>query len=511
MLTLTTDQMKRAEQLADESGISYAQLMENAGRIAYRYLTAKYELGKKRCAILVGNGNNGGDGFVIARHMLEAGTAPVILLCAGMPKTTLAVSACNRVLEAGAYLVDVAREPALALGYLRNAQLIVDAVFGTGFHGSLPPEIAELLENANASTAARVALDIPSGMNADTGEASEGCFRAGITLAFGARKPAHSNLLAKEICGAVEVLDIGIPARIIDLLLTPIEPITAEMVCALLPERSLESHKGNYGRLVNIAGSRRMGGAAMMSTLSAMRSGAGIVTLATPESVARTVAPALMEAMTLPLPETAEGTIGEASCGELVKLLSAATGCVIGCGLSLGVEVKKALKWILKEAKCPLVLDADALNCISTEPFMLNGLARIPILTPHMSEMARLSGMTTPQVVENAVRVARLFAKEKNVVVVLKGHRTIIAAPDGSIYRNTTGNAGLAKGGSGDVLAGIIGAFAAQGMEAKEAAICGVFLHGLAADRLAKRMSEYSMLARDVINELPYAFKQIGR
>jgi len=510
MLTLTTAQMKRAEELADRQGLSYAQMMENAGAMLFKYLTARYELRERSCAILCGSGNNGGDGLVLARLMLQSGgKRPTVLLCAGEPRTPLAKANYQAFLAAGGQALDAGDIPN-SCAALQSSQLIVDAVFGTGFHGELPSPADRIISCANASQATRVAVDIPSGMNADTGETGRVCFAADVTLALAACKGAHRRLPRGQGCGLVEVLDIGIPTEVILSVCSEAAPITKELVQSILPRRRPDSHKGDYGRLLLLCGSRRMCGAAMMAALAALRSGAGLTTLAAPEGVAMRVAPHLMEAMTLPLPEGGDGTLSVRAAAALSPLVRAADACGAGPGLSRGEGVRTAVEALLREAKGTLVLDADALNCLSEEPSLLDLAAKPPILTPHPGEMARLCGMTVPQVTENAASVARLFAKEHRAIVVLKGHRTIVASSE-EIYENTTGNSGLAKGGSGDVLTGVISALAAQGLPPRDAALAGVYLHGLAADLLKPEMSEYTMLARDVIGALPAAFLSLER
>lgn len=511
MLTLTTAQMKKAEQLSDRSGLSYGEMMENAGRTAYQYLENRYGLADKSCVILAGSGNNGGDGFVIARRLLEAGGSPLVLLGCGLPKTVLAKENYERFCDLGGKTDDLSDGEEEALFAIQGAQIIIDALFGTGFHGEVPYPASALLACANSAQAVKVALDVPSGINADTGESGEICFQGDVTLAFGACKPAHNTLTAKASCGRIEVLDIGIPAAVIAQALNDTAEITVQLVKSLLPVRSPEAHKGVFGKLLVLAGSRRMPGASMMCTMAALRMGAGTVTLASPESVSAITAPHLMEAMPLPLPETSAGGCAPSAADTLLAFLAGATAFVAGCGLTAAPETLELLRKVLPQVQCPLVLDADGLNCVSKDLDLLKNLKAPAVLTPHPGEMARLAGMTVEQVNENSVAVAKLFAREYGVTVVLKGHRTIVALPDGKLFQNTTGNAGLAKGGSGDVLAGMIGALAAQGILPQDAALCGVCLHGLAADRLDRRMSQYSMLARDVIEEIPFVLKDLDR
>lgn len=512
MLTLTTVQMKRAEQLADEGGLSYRQMMENAGRMAFEYLNSRYVLAGKRCLILAGNGNNAGDGFVLAQRLREKGLSVTVLLCCGLPQTPLAKLEFRLAQESGAEILEHTQPDALSR--IASAQVLVDAVFGTGFRGELPAGLEKAVDAFNESPGLKAALDIPSGVNADTGASGRFSIRVDLTLAFGAYKPAHTHLDSRVACGQVEVLDIGIPEEVVRAALSNQVSITSEQVRQYLPPRPKEVHKGCFGKLLNLSGSLRMPGAAMMSTLAALRTGAGVTTLAAPAQTARMLAPHLMEAISLPLPEGEKGEVSSAVLPGLRRLLEEMTVCLIGCGLSVTEETRRLVAGLVEGAPCRLVLDADALNCISQEDSPVELLRKCwetPVITPHPGEMARLTGLTLEQVRANTVSAARLFAKESRCVVVLKGHHTLIAAPEGELYRNTTGNAGLAKGGSGDVLAGMIAALAAQGLDAKQAAVCGVYLHGLAADRLAERMGLAGMLARDVIEELPAALKSIGR
>ena len=243
----------------------------------------------------------------------------------------------------------------------------------------------------------------------------------------------------------------------------------------------------------------------MMSTLAALRTGPGITTLAAPVSVVQGIAPQLMEAMTVSLPETPEGSVAGGAVSGIAEELERASACLIGCGLRHTRESADLVRAVLNAARGTLVLDADALNCIGENAELLHGLARPAIITPHPGEMARLCGKSVAEILEKPAETALRYASDAGCVVVLKGHRTLVASPEGELWQNTTGNAGLAKGGSGDVLAGMIAGLAAQGMPPADAAVCGVYLHGYAADRLAERMSMRSMLARDIIAELPFA------
>lgn len=511
MMVLTTEQMKRAEGLTDKAGLSYHEMMLNAGIKASEFINMQYEIAGKMCVILCGCGNNAGDGFVVAKRICEVCSEVCVVMCNGEVKSGVALEMQRLIESTRVKILTLGKDDDEICLKLASATVVVDAVFGTGFKGELNPQQAILFKFVNDIDGARVALDMPSGINADTGECAPNHLAADVTLAFSAMKPAHQVEESKLFCGKIFVLDIGIPNDISFIVKNDIKLITQKMINSIIPKRNQRTHKGNYGRLLNVAGSSGMCGAAMMSTLAAMRTGTGLTTLASTGFVTGVVAPHIMEATTISLDENDVGGMSGESCEKIAKVLSKSTACLVGCGMDSTFDTKKIVEYIIDTTDCSLILDADALNVISSDLTILNRLTVETVITPHLGEMARLASLTIDQVQKNIMETARLFASEHNVVVVLKTHRTIIASPDGEIYQNTTGNAGLAKGGSGDVLAGIIAAFAAQGMDVKNAAICGVFVHGLAADLLEQRMSQYSMLARDVIEEIPFALKSLDR
>ena len=509
MLTLTTTQVRLVENLANQNGLSYSLMMQNAGTMAYQYLSSQEDLIGKQCVILAGNGNNAGDGFVLARLMCQANLNVTLIMCMSAPLTPLGIENFELLRGLAITIIDAQDDIARSKISISTADIIVDAVFGIGFRGELPQVARTVIQVANEVDVTHIALDIPSGINADSGECAEIFFRADKTLSFVAYKFAHLHELANERCGVVEILDIGIPSSIVHAVLNHVTQITEELVCAILPKRKPNSHKGDYGKLLNIAGCEFMSGAAMMSTLAAMRIGAGVVRLATTSSVATMVTPHLMEAMTLPLHEGTDGAISINSISKLGKLLQHSNTCLIGCGLSVTSNTKRLVEYVIENAECNLVIDADALNCCVGHADWFKSMKMTPIITPHMGEMARLVDMSVQDVLDNSVDVAKIFAKEYRVIVVLKSDKTIIATPTGAVFENCSGNAGLAKGGSGDVLAGMIAGLLTQGLSPCDAAICGVYLLGATADSLADKISLYSMLARDVLEELPYVLKRL--
>ena len=511
MLTLTVAQMKAAEGLANARGISYSQMMRKAGQQAASYLLKTHVQAVRFTVVLAGKGNNGGDGFVMAKTLAEAGCTVTVVLCQEKPEQGIAAEAYQKMLSVGSISVIEAKENTdAAIRAIQSATLLVDAIFGTGFHGTPDELTALLLKTANAASCVRVALDLPSGLQADGGECEGICFAAHLTLAFAVYKPVHQNAQTAEICGKTVVLDIGIPEAVLYASLNGFAKVTKSSVQSWLPRRLPDTHKGSYGRLLVIAGSCGMAGAAMMATLSAMRTGCGLTTLAAPENVVKSAAPHLMEAMTLPLAENAEGTIVSEALRQIETAIIGKTAVLIGCGLRTSENTKQIVQYTTKNTNSIVVLDADALNSIAGDPSILKGAKAQVVITPHIGEMARLTGMTVEQVSSRQEEAARAFACEYGCVTVLKSHRTVVAAPDGTLWINTTGNAALAKGGSGDVLAGMIASFAAQGLEAAAAAICAVWVHGFAADRLVRRMSQYSVLARDLLGEIPFALKALG-
>ncbi len=509
---VTSAQMKLAEQNSNRLGVSYRQLMENAGAAAYQAIKERIEVHESLPVLLLcGSGNNGGDGFVIARKLEELGLSPRVVLCCGEPHTDDARFMYDRMED-----VPVLRYPEQAGEVLRLvecAAVIVDAVYGTGFHGSLDKPLAELFWRCGRTGAIRFAVDIPSGVAADSGQADDFSFRAGYTLAMDACKPAHLKGEAKPFLGEVVTLDIGMAegsyqgveaVRIID----------GEFVKETLPTRQTDDHKGVYGKLLNICGCFSMSGAAVMSVLSALRAGAGLVTLAAPKSVVAGVSGRILEGTFLPLPEVDEdgipGSAASSAAPLVLDRLKSCTAGLIGCGLSLTPDTRELVSQVVRYSPCPLVVDADGLNAVSGELSLLREAQSPLVLTPHFGEMARLSGKSIQELKADKMAGAREFAKEYGVTLVLKGPNTVVAAPDGRLFVNTTGNPGMARGGSGDILAGIIAAFLAQGLAPWDAAACGVYLHGLAGDIAAEQNTMQGMRPSDMIGFLPQAFRQSG-
>lgn len=511
MKILSVEQMKAEERLSDEMGVTYQRLMENAGCAAAAFIrkTLSSVVGRN-FMIFCGSGNNGGDGFVVARKLFEEGANIIVVLCGGIPRSEEAKYMYNCVLQAGITMLDFDMDRRKVDEFLSGADIIIDALFGTGFSGEFRAPYDEIAEMINSALSVRISLDIPSGVNAETGLAAKGSVKANFTVAFEAAKPGHLLLPGKEFCGKTEVVDIGIPHEVRAKIAQNCFMATEDMVFSSIRKRPRFSNKGTFGKLLCITGSGNFPGAAALSALGAMRSGAGITTVATTEKVVSMIASRIPEATFLALPENADGTISAAAKEKILPFLEKVDAVLIGCGLGRGKDVAEIVDFVFENAGCTVILDADGINCIAETPEVLKKAKEIPIITPHMGEMARLCGVSIPETVEKRTELALETAKKYDAIVVLKDSTTVIAEPNGDIYFNSTGNPGLSKGGSGDCLAGIIASFAAQGYIETACAVCGVYLHGLAADRAAKELSEYGMLPSDIPNYLCKIFAEKG-
>ncbi|MDD6174884.1 MAG: NAD(P)H-hydrate dehydratase [Firmicutes bacterium] len=507
---LTAQQTRELENRAASAGICHFDLMERAGNAAARYLLAKCGAAEKRTLILCGNGNNGGDGFVIARVLAQTGGKTDVLLVKGEPRTPDARTMYERAKnEKVGFYTD------LSLSELKElcaaADLIVDAVYGIGFHGETDEAAARVLAAANASDAHRVAIDLPSGTECDSAQTASVCFVADDTLTFSTAKPVHWHMPAEGCCGRVTVLSLGIPEAV--LCRQPVQAWIPDKSWAkqMLPRRPEDSNKGSFGKALCVCGSYGMAGAAMLAASAALRCGAGLVQLALPRSIYPCAASCLWEAVFLPLPESGTGRLTLQSVPPLQNALQQASSCLLGCGIGTDPETVQAVEMLLRQTKIPTVLDADGINCIAAHKDILKTVQAPLVLTPHPGEMARLTGMTTAQVQASRPTLAAEFAAEYGVVLVLKGHHTVIAAPDGRQWVNPTGNAGMARGGSGDLLAGMIAAFLAQGLSAEDAAVLGVWLHGAAGDICAQKHSRTAMQPHELLNELPELFLNLEK
>jgi hydroxyethylthiazole kinase-like uncharacterized protein yjeF len=514
MRILTAAQMREADRYTiEEIGIPSLVLMENAGRQVVAAIEAGYEERLNgRVAVLSGRGNNGGDGFVVARTLLQRGVDCAVFVIGAVADVRGDARINLDILgRLGVTVVEINDEQTWELHFSEISQctLIVDAIFGTGLKSALGGMLETVVADINASGIPIVAIDLPSGLSADTPHLIGDCIDASMTVTLAAPKLPLILPPGEAHAGDVVIADIGIPAEVIEELEgRQIELLTREDVRALIEPRAADSHKGDFGRVLVVAGSRGKTGAAHLAGMGALRAGAGLVTIATPASCLPIVASLAPEFMTEPLDESAEGQV----VASAVERISALSQDVIACGpgLGRGPGVGEFVRALLDGTEVPLVLDADALTVLADDPGRLLGRDdRDVIITPHPGEMARLIGATADEVQANRIDVAADFATTHHVYVVLKGHRSVIATPEGRVFINPTGNAGMATGGTGDVLTGMIAAFLAQLLDAEAACRLAVFLHGIAGDLSEASEGEMAMTATDVLSHIGDAICEI--
>jgi NAD(P)H-hydrate epimerase len=509
----TAEQMRALDRRASaDLGIPGATLMENAGRGAAEAMLRAWprlSRGRRAVAIVCGKGGNAGDGFVVARH-LRGRHVPVTVLLTS-PERDIAG-------DAGTMLVELRRagvRPRLvedergAARELRHAEVVVDALLGTGARGAPQGLVARMIEAINASGRPVVALDVPSGLDADGGAAPGALVNAALTATFAALKRGLVMGPAAAAAGRVEVVPIGIAEAevlrgVTTFLLGP------DDVARHFPPRGRETHKGDWGRLLVVAGSVGKTGAAALAARAAMRSGSGLVTVVTPASQQPVLASLLLEAMTEPVAETAGRTIAFEALRTLLDLATARDAVALGPGLGLHPETADVVRALARDVPKPLVIDADALTALAGRLDALAAASAPRCLTPHPGEMARLLGVSRDDVQRDRVDAARSCAVRSRSHVVLKGATSVIADPDGRIVLNPTGNPGMASGGTGDVLTGMVGAFLARGLAADAALQSAVYLHGSAGDRAAVRTGQEALIASDVIAALPEAFAALA-
>lgn len=517
---LTAAQMQRIDRLTTEHhGVPSLTLMENAGHGVMDFLLARFApLDQERIVILCGRGNNGGDGFVVARLLREKGLKPRVVLLAN-PEGLKGDAAVNfeRLAASGApELVEDRVAWQRLRPSIQNATLLIDAILGTGLSKPLEGFLLEVVRDLNnAFPEARVvAVDLPTGISADTGELIGECVRADASVTFTAPKRAHVFAPACEFVGEWVVKPIGTPPKLLQSDPELFLNLTSRQDLAwLVRPRELEAHKGSFGHVLILAGSVGKTGAAALAAKAALRAGAGLVTVATPKSAMPIVSALGMEFMTEPLPETGSGTLSvhALDCGRLDKLVEGKSVLAVGPGVGNVAETAELIRTVVNRYDIPMVLDADGLNAFAGCINALHSVDKIRVLTPHPGEMSRLTGQKTAEILRRRIEVAREFAREHPVHLVLKGFRTLTAAPDGQVAVNPTGNPGMATGGTGDVLTGLIAGLLAQyPMRSVTEVVAGaVYLHGLAGDLAARELGQASMIAGDLLDALPRAFKEV--
>src|SRR6267142_79146 len=514
MRVLNAAQMREADRrTTEEIGIPSLVLMENAGRQAVAAMEAMHsDLFERQVAVLCGRGNNGGDGFVIARTLLQRGIDVSVFLMGrvaevrGDARTNLEILG-----RLGLTVVEVADSQAweLHVSEVGDCTLIVDAIFGTGLNTPISGFIESVITDVNASGIPIVAIDLPSGLSADSPEPIGPSIEAGLTVTLAAPKLPLVLPPAETRAGDIVIADIGIPSDVLESVDGPrVDLLTRASMRELITPRTPDSHKGDYGCVLIVAGSRGKTGAAHLAAVGALRSGAGLVTIATPAICQPILAAMAPEYMTEPLEEGDDGGLDPVSVDRVIDM--ARDVIAIGPGLGQAPATRQFIKQVVDRATMPLVVDADGLNAFVDDPDRLAGReGRDIIITPHPGEMARLVGMSTEEVQASRIEIARNFAVGHRVFVVLKGHRTLIATPDEKIFINPTGNPGMATGGTGDVLTGMIAAWLAQLLDAEAACKIAVYLHGMAGDLAEADEGDVSLIAGDLVAHLGDAIQEL--
>lgn len=514
MLYPTPKQMRTIEENSEKNGVSCRELMENAAGALTMLI---YKIGEETdissgVVFICGNGNNAGDGFASARMLAESGKNVTVVLAFGDPATELAtMEYCELSGVNGVEVLNLNDNIEKVFSRFSEAAVIVDAVFGTGFHGFMPPQIKACFSFAERCSAIKIAADVPSGADCLHGTVAEGTMKCAYTVTFGYKKIGMLMQPLEEYCGEIIEAEIGLHPKSVQGIEYLPTLFDANDAIKLFPKRAKNSHKGDFGRLLNVAGCKRMSGAAALSTKAALRSGVGLVTLAAPETVISRIAGSIPEAMYLVLDNAGSDEMKmQKNADTIVKECESKTAVAIGCGLSVTEETKIIVKNVISKVACPIILDADGINCIADNIDIIRDTKAELVITPHIGELARLSGVTVEEAAADRLTLAVTLARDYGITVVAKGVPTIVAG-HGKVYVIPAGNPGLSCGGSGDVLTGIIAAFCAEGLALPDAAAAGVYIHGAAADITAEKLSEIAMLPSDVIENLPFVFKNQNR
>ena len=501
MKIVNSEQMKNIDRRATERfGVPSIVLMENAAAAVVDALFEHYAAAE-RVAIFCGTGQNGGDGFAVARHLENRGVVPLIFIvgergrCSGDAATNLTI--CERLTLP---MYEIRDEESLeeALVHAGDADVAVDAIFGTGLNRAPDGIYAETIRSMNELGLPIVAVDLPSGMNGASAEPFDPCIRAAVTVTFAVPKICHIFEPAAVECGEVIVADISIPSVAVDDENVTLALTTPAVIRPHLAPRLALTHKGTYGHVAIVAGSPGKSGAAVLCARGAIRTGAGLVTVITDSDAALAVNAASIESMTMPLDLLS-------SLPEVLRFAAAKSAVVVGPGLRDDEESYAFVRELVRGIDRPLVLDASGLNAFAGRTKEINPTGRPTILTPHPGERARLIGHR----VDDRIATAREAARLTNAIVVLKGHQTLIADPEGHVNVNPTGNPGMASGGTGDVLGGMIGALLARGVDAFDAAVTATYLHGYAGDLAKEERGDTGMAAMDIVDGIPTAIQRL--
>jgi len=516
MKLVSPQQMNMIDSCAiNEHGIPGVLLMERAASaVADEAVKMLSGLLKPKASVVAGCGNNGGDAFAAARLLKRSGVEVSVFLAGAKDRIKGdALVNYNILANTGINVEEIQDEDALGMlsREFENCGLIIDGIFGTGLARDVDGISKKVIETINASGKPVLSIDIPSGIDGTTGQVRGACVKADLTVTFCLPKLGLILHPGCEYTGRLVVADIGIPQQAVEKQDINMELIDGSLVFGMLPERHANSNKGDYGRVLIVTGSTGMTGSGCLASMSALRSGAGLVYAAVPASLAGIYGSNLIEPIILPLEDSGKGSLTAKSIPGILEIMERMNVAAVGPGLSVTDDIKEIVREIITHAAIPLILDADALNALSSDVSILKKRKAKTVLTPHPGEMARLTGISIDKIQKDRISTARGFSQEYGTVLVLKGSRTVVALPDGRVFINPTGNPGMATAGTGDVLTGIIAGLCAQGMDAADAAVAGVYLHGLAGDFAASELGMYSMVAGDIIKYLPEAFKSGGQ
>ena len=514
MLVVTAAQMREMDRLTiQEYGVPSLTLMERAGEgIAKAILERFSKAAKKGVLVVAGKGNNGGDGFVVARLLKQKRIPCEVALLARRDELSAdAAHNLSAFLKSKGKVVEIGANGLAQLGQRMSKNgLLVDAILGTGVKSEVTGLFAEAITLMNASGLPIVAVDIPSGLDTDRGLPLGVSIQAEMTVALGYPKLGEVIYPGLSYVGELAVSDIGIDGRAVEKVAPRTELLDRETIQWLVPRRDPDTHKGTYGHLVVMAGSRGKTGAAILACQAAMRMGAGLVTLAAPRSLNDIFAGSLVEVMTEPLRDNAAEEMEPLGDIDWRRLLERKNALLFGPGIGVTEAARNALRWLLENLAMPWVIDADGLTNLALDLDRLRSAKSPPILTPHPGEMARLIGRDTAAVNKDRVGAAQFFAVEHRCHVVLKGARTVIATADGRVFINPTGNPGMASGGMGDVLAGMLAALLGQGLSPEDAMKLGVYLHGFVGDQVAEAKGPIGLIASDIIEGLPAGIHRLS-
>lgn len=516
MKAVTGNEMGRIDKFSiEQMGIPGIVLMENAALKIVKHVGLYFEqkkLTKGKIVIVAGKGNNAGDAFSVARHLITSGN-DVKLYCLFEAEHITGDARLNfEILQRmGAHMEIMGADTqhdSLCMDIL-TADLVIDGIFGTGFRGQVQGHIEKVIELMNRYSEYILSVDIASGIEAATGRVSDTCIKADSTVTFELPKIGQLVYPGAGFTGKLSVEGIGMPAQAFENIEIYTHLIDNEFVNAAIPVRGAEFNKGNCGKVLIVTGSAGMAGSGCISAKAGLRTGSGLVYIAAPSSLVNIYQNVVPEAVAVGI-EDKDGVISDQGLNSILEAARKCNVAAVGPGLSAHFSIFNIIKGIAEKFEIPVVLDADALNVLVGNTDILKKFKKAVVITPHPGEMARLTGLETSYIQNNRIEVAKKFAMEWQVIVVLKGARTIIADKNGAVYINPTGNAGMATAGSGDALSGIIASLIGQGAVPLEAAAAGVYLHGLAGDIAAAVKGEHGLNSMDIVENVPYAIKKVN-